>query len=154
VHCQSLTKLESQHWTGIVEIPASQSFQEQLPQSLAKNHLGLPLVLRSGYERRGCPQAVSRRSHRTRNKNKQTNLNRTEPFTTSSQLALVPSTESRRSTSTAARYCRDPSTRIVTNSGAPHAVRGATSYALLVSRRTSGLRVVPDLYKPKPIEDC
>jgi hypothetical protein len=35
--------------------------------------LGLPLVLRSGYEWRGCPQAVSRRSHRTRNKNKQTN---------------------------------------------------------------------------------
>jgi hypothetical protein len=34
--------------------------------------LGLHLVLRSGYEWRGCPQAVSRRSHRTRNKNKQT----------------------------------------------------------------------------------
>jgi hypothetical protein len=29
--------------------------------------------LRSGYEWRGCPQAVSRESHRTRNKNKQTN---------------------------------------------------------------------------------
>ena len=36
--------------------------------------LGSPLVLRSGYEWRGCPQAVSRESHRTRNKNKQTNL--------------------------------------------------------------------------------
>jgi hypothetical protein len=35
--------------------------------------LGSPLVLRSGYEWRGCPQAVSRESHRTRNKNKQTN---------------------------------------------------------------------------------
>jgi hypothetical protein len=35
--------------------------------------LGSPLVLRSGYEWRGCPQAVSREYHRTRNKNKQTN---------------------------------------------------------------------------------
>jgi hypothetical protein len=34
---------------------------------------GSPLVLRSGYEWRGCPQAVSREYHRTRNKNKQTN---------------------------------------------------------------------------------
>jgi len=34
---------------------------------------GSPLVLGSGYEWRGCPQAVSRESHRTRNKNKQTN---------------------------------------------------------------------------------
>jgi hypothetical protein len=33
--------------------------------------LGSPLVLRSDYEWRGCPQAVSRESHRTRNKNKQ-----------------------------------------------------------------------------------
>jgi hypothetical protein len=30
------------------------------------------MVLRSGYEWRGRPQAVSRESHRTRNKNKQT----------------------------------------------------------------------------------
>jgi hypothetical protein len=37
----------------------------------AKGHLWL--LLRSGYEWRGCPQAVSRESHRTRNKNKQTN---------------------------------------------------------------------------------
>ena len=34
------------------------------------------LSIRSGYEWRGCPQAVSRRSHRTRNKNKRTNKNK------------------------------------------------------------------------------
>jgi hypothetical protein len=31
------------------------------------------VTLRSDYEWRGCPQVVSRESHRTRNKNKQTN---------------------------------------------------------------------------------
>jgi hypothetical protein len=46
------------------------------PSQVSYCPLGSPLVLRSGYEWRGCPQAVSRESHRTRNKNKQTNKSR------------------------------------------------------------------------------
>jgi hypothetical protein len=43
-------------------------------ENIETKKCGSPLVLRSGYEWRGCPQAVSRESHRnTRNKNKQTN---------------------------------------------------------------------------------
>jgi hypothetical protein len=38
------------------------------------------LSIRSGYEWRGCPQAESRRSHRTRNKNKRTNKNKESCF--------------------------------------------------------------------------
>jgi hypothetical protein len=62
------------HTTDTVKFETSEQPRNALIVSYCP--LGSPLVLRSGYEWRGCPQAVSRESHRTRNKNKQTSKGR------------------------------------------------------------------------------